>query len=107
MAYIALTSIRCIIYLAKEKVLTCVMFCWRQRERKLDDFFHQKCPTYLPGGGAGGEGDTQTPIGSELELSFIGSWASIGIDTILVLVSWYLFWLVFLGVSKILADVMV
>jgi hypothetical protein len=42
MASIALTSIGCIIYLALGTVLMHAMFCWRQRERKLDLFFPAK-----------------------------------------------------------------
>jgi hypothetical protein len=56
MASIALTSIGCIIYLALGTVLTCAMFCWWQRERKLDLFFFAKKAQYVHQGEVGQEG---------------------------------------------------
>ncbi len=51
MASIALTVIRCIDYLAHGTIFRSAMFC---QKKILDDFFHQKSPRWVLGGGAEG-----------------------------------------------------
>ncbi len=74
MALIVLTSIGCIIYLALGTVLTHVMFCWRQRERKLDPFFFTKISQDVCRGEVKADEEGYCEPRSRVQLSFFSDY---------------------------------